>query len=619
MVWLFVWALPKLANITGDLNGQFGNAWGDTRFANVELAFGLEAYRLIPRNGPLESLLGAGGTGALEAVLGALFWPALALALLGAVTVRGDQRVTLALAAAFAGFMLWVAKGAGYHYGHLKNLSYVTFLVVVLLASGIANVYHGEFKLWSQASTRRLEAWLVPLEPALSRVAVAVLTVLSLALIYNTYLSVWWNWQGVGWNVERRIAHDARAVADQVPLGSRVYFAPGLSYPVPEARRRTGDHVLAFHYPKHQSESWARRTTSVWAGLLVGRTLGGLASSPAYPFERLDDSGYDYLVLNSTDDPRTYGLLQSDAIHTTPYWTIFQDAPGQRLTGNELGQALGSLDIPADGSVRLGVRDGHLATGVDLQPANQPILFGIVSPTRGVIKAGPTEVTVNPGLTWITTPPIPGSVLEVSATGLEFRAHIVAARLQPSASGQPITNRAHRAPRCLGRRSCARRCNWRHAHHDEPDRHRRERRNGLRGNPRNDAPPSHGYWQSAAHITWPAQRIDFRYDPRNRTLTESVDGRLYPPMTARDASPVGDYRLRLLLSRGLVDDLSILLMDYRMQDGEVGAAQPFARPTSSTCRFVPCRASSKLRPRPARGLPGGAQIPPLRALRHGVP
>ena len=161
MVWLFVWALPKLANIAGDLNGQFGNAWGDTRFANVELAFGLEAYRLIPRDGPLESLLGAGGTGALDAVLGALFWPALALALLGAVTVRGDQRVTLALAAAFAGFMFWVAKGAGYHYGHLKNLSYVTFLVVVLLASGIANVYHGEFKLWSQASTRRLEAWLV--------------------------------------------------------------------------------------------------------------------------------------------------------------------------------------------------------------------------------------------------------------------------------------------------------------------------------------------------------------------------------------------------------------------------------------------------------------------------
>ena len=575
MVWLFVWALPKLANIAGDLNGQFGNAWGDTRFANVELAFGLEAYRLIPRDGPLESLLGAGGTGALDTVLGAMFWPALALALLGAVTVRGDQRVTLALAAAFAGFMFWVAKGAGYHYGHLKNLSYVTFLVVVLLASGIANVYHGEFKLWSEGSTRRLEAWLAPLEPALSRVAVAVLTVLSLALIYNTYLSVWWNWQGVGWNVERRIAHDARAVADRVPLGSRVFFAPGLSYPVPEARRRTGDHVLAFHYPKHQSESWARRTTSVWAGLLVGRTLGGLASSPAYPFEQLDDSGYDYLVLNSADDPRTYGLLQSDAIHTTPYWTIYRDAPDQRLTSNDLGAALGSLDVPTDGSVRLGVRDGHLATGDDLQPADSPILFGIVSATREIIKAGPTEVTVNPGLTWITAPPIPESVLEISARGAGFHPQIVAARLTPRTAGDAATTE-HVARHVVSVDVAA---------HDGAIGGTLITMNptGTGGNvgmayaesPRNGAPPSHGYWQSAAHITRPAQRIDFRYDPRNRTLTESVDGRGHPPMTARDATPVGDYRLRLLLSRGLVDDLSILLMDYRMQNGEVGAAQPF--------------------------------------------
>ena len=575
LVWLFVWALPKLADIASDLNGQFGNAWGDTRFANVELAFGLEAYRLIPRDGPLESLLGAGGTDALQTVLGALFWPALALALLGAVTVRGDQRVTLALAAAFAGFMFWVAKGAGYHYGHLKNLSYVTFLVVVLLASGIANLYHGEFKLWSQASTRRLEARLAPFEPALGRIAVGVLAVLSLALIYNTYLSVWWNWQGVGWNAERRIAHDARAVADRVPPGSRVFFAPGLTFPVPEARRRTGDHVLAFHNPKHQSESWARRTTGVWAGLLVGRTLGGLASSPAYPFEQLDDSGYDYLVLNSADDPRTYGLLQSDAIHTTPYWTIYRDAPEQRLTANDIAAALGTLDVPSDASVRLGLRDGRLAADADVQPADQPIVFGIVSPARGVIEAGPAEVTVNPGLTWITAPPIPGSVLEVSATGSEFRPHIVAARLQPSASGQPIT------PEHVAR------------HVISVDVHVNDgalggaiitmNPTGTGGNvgmayaesPRNGAPPSHGFWSSAGHITTPAQRIEFRYDPTTRTLTETIDGRPQPSMTARDAALMGDYRLRLLLSRGLVDDLSILLMDYRMQDGEVGAARPF--------------------------------------------
>lgn len=575
IAWLLVWALPQLVDIAGDLNGQFGNAWGDTRFANIELAFGLEAYRLIPRDGPLESLLGSTGTAALDAVLSALFWPALAFGLLGAVTVRGDQRATLALAAAFAGFMFWVAAGAGYHYGHLKNLSYVAFLVTVLLASGIANIYHGEFKLWSSTSTRCLETWLAPYEPALSRFAVASLAVLSLALIYNTYLSVWWNWQGVGWNAERRIAHDARAVADQVPLGSRVFFAPTLTYPVPEARRRTGDHVLAFHYPKHQSESWARRATSVWTGLLVGRKLGGLASSPAYPYEQLADSTYDYLVLNTADDPRTYGLLKSDAIYTTPYWTIYRDAPAQRLTANDLGQALGALDIPTNGSLQLGLRDGRLATGADLQPADQPILFGIVSPARVVIRAGPAEITINPGLTWVTAPPTPGTVLEVNAPGESVRPQIVAARLGPDAAVQTAT--AEHVPRHVISVDV-------HAHNGaisgtvitaNPTGTGGNVGMAYRETPRNDAPPSHGFWSSTAHITAPAQRIEFHYDPKTRTLTETVDGRLHPPMTARHELPAGDYRLRLLLSRGLIDDLSLLLMDYRIQDGEISAAQPF--------------------------------------------
>lgn len=575
VVWLLVWALPQLVDIAGDLNGQFGNAWGDRQFANVELAFGLEAYRLIPRNGPLELLLGAGGTAALQAVLGALFWPALALALLGTLTIRGDQRVTLALAAGFAGFMLWVAAGAGYHYGHFKNLSYVTFLVAILLASGIANIYHGEFKLWSETATRRLEARLAPVEPVLGRVAVAILVILSLALVYNTYLSVWWNWQGVGWNAERRIAHDARAVADRVPPGSRVYFAPTLTYPVPEARRRIGDHVLAFHYPRHQSESWARRATSVWAGLLVGRQLGGLASSPAYPYENLAGPAADYLVLNTADDPRTYGLLQSDAIYTTPYWTIYRDAPGQRLTANDLGQALGALDIPTSGGVPLGLRDGRLATGSNLQPANQPILFGVVTSVRGVIRAGPAEIPVNPGLTWITVPPDPGSVLQVSSGGNAIRPQIVAARLVPAGATQTAT--VEHIPR----------------HVITVDVSARDgaitgaiitaNPTGTGGsvgmayaeNPLNDARPSHGFWSSAAHITAPAQRIDFRYDPATRTLTETVDGQPRPPRVARDTQLSGDYRLRLLLSRGLIHDLAILLMDYRLHDGDLSSPQPF--------------------------------------------
>ena len=575
LAWLLVWALPQLTDIAGDLNGQFGNAWGDRQFANVELAFGLEGYRLIPRDGPLEMLLGSGSTDVLATILGALFWPALGLTLLGALTVRGDQRVTLALAAGFAGFMLWVAAGAGYHYGHFKNLSYVAFLVSVLLASGIANIYHGEFKLWNDRATRRLERRLAPYEPMLGRVAVTILGILGLALVYNTYLSVWWNWQGVGWNVERRIAHDARAVADRVPKESRVFFSPTLSYPVPEARRRTDDHVLAFHFPKHQSDSWARRTTSVWAGLLVGRTITGLAKSPAYPYEDLADSAYDYLVLNTADDPRTHGLLQSDVTYTTPYWTIYRDVPGQRLSANELGQAFGSLDIPATGGIHLGLREGRLAAGDDLRPAGRPILVGVVAASSGVVQAGPAEIAVSPGLTWITIPPTSGSVLQITASGGPSSPQIVAARLMPKGSAATVAS-------------------------EHVSRHVISVDVSIQGSvisgaiitanptgtggsvgmayvesPRNEAPASHGYWSSAAHITEPAQRIDFRYEPATRTLTETVSGGGQQSQVAREMEVSGDYRLRFLLSRGLIADLEILLADYSLREGVVTTAQSF--------------------------------------------
>ncbi|MDE2918256.1 MAG: hypothetical protein OXR64_00240 [Chloroflexota bacterium] len=573
IVWLLVWALPQLVDIAGDLNGQFGNAWGDRQFANVELAFGLEAYRLIPRDGPLESLLGTGGTDALEAVLGALFWPALALALLGALTVRGNQRVTLALAAGFAGFMLWVAAGAGYHYGHFKNLSYVAFLVTVLLASGIANIYHGEFKLWNDAATRRLEARLAPYEPALSRVAVTILAILSVAMIYNTYLSVWWNWQGVGWNVERRIAHDARAVADEVPPGSRVYFGPHLTYPVPDARRRLSDHVLGFHFPRHQTSTWAGRTRSVWMGLLVGRELRGFVSALAFSHDQLTDPDSDYLVLNSTDDPRIHGLLASDAIHITPYWTIYQDALKRRLTANDLGNALGSLDIPSDGGLQLGLRNDRLATGAQLQPASQPILFGVVAATHGVITVSSAEVAVDRGLTWITAPPITGSVLEISAVGRRFRPQIVAARLTPEAAEAFVTTE-HVTRHVVS-------VDVRANNGVVSGVIITTNPTGTGGNvglayqesPRNDAPASHGFWQSAAHITAPAQRIEFHYDPTARTLTETVDGRSYPLQVARQTEPTGDYRLSLPLSRGQIDDLSFPLMDYSLREGALTAAQ----------------------------------------------
>ena len=155
--------------------------------------------------------------------------------------------------------MYWVAERAAYQYGHLKNLSYVAYFVTMLLAVGVSNLFHGRFAGWSQARVLRLGGGPPGGASTVRGVGLAAAVVLGLALVHNTYQTVWWYWRGVGWNVDRRVAHDARTVAALTPPGSRVYFAHGLTYPLPVERILLNDHVLGFHFPEHQISSWTRR------------------------------------------------------------------------------------------------------------------------------------------------------------------------------------------------------------------------------------------------------------------------------------------------------------------------------------------------------------------------
>ena len=226
--------------------------------------------------------------------------------------------------------------------------------------------------------------------------------------------------------------------------------------------------------------------------------------------------------------------------------------------------------------MRLGLRDGRLATGSNLQPANQPILFGVVTPTRGVIQAGPAEIPVNPGLTWITVPPTPGTVLQVSSGGNAIRPQIVAARLVPT--GATPTATVEHIPR----------------HVISVDVSARDgaitgaiitaNPTGAGGSvgmayaesPRNARPPLPRLLvkRRPHHRARPTDRLSLR-PGTTRTLTETVDAQPRPPRVARDTQLSGDYRLRLLLSRGLIHDLAILLMDYRLHDGALSSPQPF--------------------------------------------
>ena len=586
ITWLLIWALPQIINITSNLHGRFGNAWNDTTFANVELAFGLEPYRLIPRDGPLESLLGSHAT-TLATISSSLFWPSLALAILGLLTLRGNRLVAIAMAVGFAGFMWWVAAIAGYQYGHMKNLSYVAFLVVALMTSGLSNFYHARFKLWNNESSKQLERWLRPAQPSLQNITVVMTVILSLALLHNTYLSVWWNWQGVGWNFERRIAHDARAVADLVPKDSRVAFAHALTYPVPESRRRISHHELGFHFPKHQTTSWTSRARSVWIGQLVGRSVVGNGRSLAFPFEDLLDNEYDFIVLNTDDDSRTYGLFATDAVYSTPYWTIYRDQKTRRLRSSDLLRSLGSLELSATKPVQLGVLDGKFSTGPDVGPTNAAIVFGIVSSEPGVIRAGLHELAVGRGMTWVTTSAAAATPLQIQAVGGDFPPLLVAAALLSDELATGISsdqNNKQLVAITIGVQDDKIRGS---VIVNNPTGEGRNAGLSFSEEPLDGSAPSHGFWPSAALVSARTQRIDFVYDPKRRTIAETVNGQAYPLLRARDSEVGGHFRLWVRISRAFVHDLEIPLIDYTLSKGQLSDAHPFAQTYTFTMSGYP--------------------------------
>ena len=564
LFWLIRWAGPQLGGIASNLNGRFGNAWGDTETARIELAFGMAPYRLAADQGPLGEALGPNGVEALLAAKDALFWPALALALLGLVTLRGQRPVAFAMAAGYAAFMYWVAAGAEYQYGHLKNTSFVAYFVAMLIASGVSNLYHAEFALWSEDLSRRLRDGLRRLGPALRALGVVLAAAIGLALVHNTYQTVWWYWAGVGWNVPRAIAHDARAAAEAFPTGSRVFFADRLTYPLPGERIKISEHVLGFHFPEHQRSSWAGRARSVWIASLTDVDVYGFAASRAFGYEaHRPDDRYDFIVLNRSDDPRAWGLVETDAVLHTDYWTAYEIPEADRLTGNEIAAAnRGEMNVTGRPSLQFGVRDGELAIGADVQAMPDRLLIGAVSPGRTelLLRTGASarSVELAPGLTWITSPAGPSSRVEVQAPGSPVPVHIVAAR-RLRGSDTP---------------------HWEVEHVDRQTFSVDLRAEGstivgslIAVNPTGaglnvglsyQEAPTGGFWRSGASVSAPAQLIELTYTPATRELRERVNGGAEAVTRARDADPGGNVRLQARMERSYVEVFRALLLDYQL-------------------------------------------------------
>ena len=217
---------------------------------------------------------------------------------------------------------------------------------------------------------------------------------------------------------------------------------------------------------------------------------------------------------------------------------------GERLTGERPGTGAQLVGHPAGRERTAGpAQRPPWRLALTWQAADRPhSVRRRVAATRGVIQGRPSRGRGQSGVLLGSRPRrTPRSVLEVSASWCSVFARRSSRRgWCPTPPTMQAITTEHVARHVISVDvNCARRPAISGAHHHHQlDSHRRERRHGLRRrSPRNDAPRSHGFWQSAAHITSPAQRIEFRYDPRN----PHRDGNgqwavIQPPMTARDTT-----------------------------------------------------------------------------------
>jgi hypothetical protein len=558
LYWLIRWAAPLLTDIATDLRGEFGNAWGDTIQSRVELAFGMAPYRLVGEVGPLDSET----VNTIQTLKDGIFWPVLGLAVIGLITLRGNRPVAWAMAAAYAGFMAWVAVGAEYEYGHLKNLSYVAYFVAMLIASGIGNVFHGEFALWDSDASARFKSWLHPLRPGLVAVSITGTAVVTMALAHNTVQSVWWYWPGIGWQIDRHVAHDARALASLLPGGSRVFFAHDLRIPITGDRITLSDHELGFHFPQHQRDSLANRTRSIWAAALSGQNVYGFVPTLAFAsadFRLAED--YAFIVLNADADARTYGLVPEDAVYSTSYWTVFGVPNNDRLTTAQIAtQGPSRLGIPSDGWLRLGVSEGSLAIGshVSLPPAS--ILIGLLTPNPGAVNVQISErehlVQIDPGLTWLTIGGAVDAPIDLQVGTSQDGIQLVAARILPRTVVADVSSvHVHRLAMSV----------------DVFQTDGVFHGSILGVNPTKlggdvgitfQETGTRGFWRTEVLANTLANEIGFVYHPISRALEQRVDGSA-PIVREARAADTGQRRLfRLEFERGFVDIYTVPILRY---------------------------------------------------------
>tara|TARA_B100001123_G_scaffold450902_2_gene624885 strand:- start:182 stop:2950 length:2769 start_codon:yes stop_codon:yes gene_type:complete len=407
LFWLAMWSLPKLGDIYGNTGGLFGNAWGDLSFPPMSMGMGLEAYHMVHDGGLWDRLLGS-SLADLISNSEVIWWALVGLWGIALVAMRGDRLAAGLITVSFLGFMYLVKEIMGYPYGHLKNLSYLSFLSSVLVSAGVMT-------LRERSGDWRIPLGIFPLNGKLvSRIATIICLMSALLMVRNTFQTGWWYWRGFSWNLPHSIVEDSRFIAQQVEPGAVVEISPRAGGHIVPIEVKMRPITLAFHFVSQAVSHTEKRVAAVVATELSGRKIhapGGVYVHGVGPeFGRMD---IDYLVLGASEDPRLYGLLESENLAPGRTLGLYKYPHIDVLTSEELAEARFSADVSARRGLVVSANSSGLKVGTHEQisrsDASAQILMGLVNPTGKKLdyKFGIGEDSESdslaPGMNWIIT------------------------------------------------------------------------------------------------------------------------------------------------------------------------------------------------------------------------
>ena len=567
------WALPQITTLASDLNGLFGNAWGDLTFPAPRTSVGIRAYHMVNDPEGIERLLGPQVWGILQSLELAAWIGFVALAIIGLARMRGERMPALILAAAFAAFGLWVRNGAGYQYGYFKTLSYVAFFGHTLFAAGLAVAWTSVNRP-AVASWRRAAARYGALA-SLRAPAAALLLLIGALTAVNTIQTIRWYWTGFTWNMPGEIVREARRIARSVPDGATLRLSPHFQYPLVPGSTRFRPITLAFHFESHAQRLWNARTAAILGAEMYGRNFFTAGHTPGFDQNlRVMPADPDFFILGSRQDARIHGFLQSENLMPEGALALYRHSPADIMTGARVAESFGGSSFftsarPFASTVAM---DGISAdpNAVSGAPgASRRLFLGVLNTApvsaRVSVEIGgqSTDYVIAPGVNWIVSDPyaVPYAV-RVKPVGPEpiqvLLARAVDANVDMSTSvaadaRSAISVRAEAdGQKIIALVSFA-----------------NLRLQDLNVGVTYQESDTHGYWVSQVALPSAARLIELEYSVAERKLTETLDGGAVKSSSARQFDYPRPRRFELVF--GIGDDViaRFTLFEYEYSEGQI--------------------------------------------------